>query len=58
MHHLTPLGILHMAAFVTMCEAFMGIGPHVDLSNYFFQAQLQHGSDAEAAMLCSVDIIL
>jgi hypothetical protein len=55
---LTPLGILHMEAFVTMCEAFMGIGPHVDLSNYFFQAQLQHGSDAEAAMLCSVDIIL
>jgi hypothetical protein len=24
---LTPLGILHMAAFVTLCDAYMGIEP-------------------------------
>jgi hypothetical protein len=36
MHHLTPSGILHMAAFVTLCEAYMGITPHVILWNYFF----------------------
>jgi hypothetical protein len=36
LHHLTPLGILHIAAFVTMCEAYMGIEPHFNLWNYFF----------------------
>jgi hypothetical protein len=30
-HHLTPLGILHIVAFVTLCEAYMWIGPHFDL---------------------------
>jgi hypothetical protein len=40
-HHLTPLGILHMAAFVTLCEAYMGIEPHFNLWNYFFRALLQ-----------------
>jgi hypothetical protein len=29
-----------MAAFVTLCEAYMGIEPHFDLWNYFFCAQL------------------
>jgi hypothetical protein len=28
LHHLTPSWILHMAAFVTLCEAYMGIEPH------------------------------
>jgi hypothetical protein len=27
MHHLTPLGVLHIVAFVTLCEAYMGIEP-------------------------------
>jgi hypothetical protein len=31
LHHLTPLGILHIAAFVTMCVAYMGIEPDFDL---------------------------
>jgi hypothetical protein len=39
-HHLTPSGILHIAAFVTLCEAFMQIGPNFDLWNYFFHARL------------------
>jgi hypothetical protein len=26
-HHLTPSGILHIAAFVTLSEAYMGIDP-------------------------------
>jgi hypothetical protein len=37
---LTPSGILHMAAFVALCEAYMGIEPHFNLWNYFFRAQL------------------
>jgi hypothetical protein len=40
LQHLTPLGILHMAAFVTLCEAYMGIEPHFNLWNYVFCAQL------------------
>jgi hypothetical protein len=27
LHNLTPSGILHITAFVTMCEAFMGMDP-------------------------------
>jgi hypothetical protein len=29
-----------MAAFMTLCEAYMGIEPHFDLWNYFFHTQL------------------
>jgi hypothetical protein len=47
---LTPLGILHIAAFMTLCEAYMGIGPHFDLWNYFFHARLQLGSNTEAVV--------
>jgi hypothetical protein len=56
LHHLTPLGILHMAAFVTLCEAYMGIEPHFNMWIHFFLARLQQGSDVETAVLGSVDI--
>jgi hypothetical protein len=52
LHHLTPSGILHMAAFVTLCE------PHFDMWNYFFRARSQQDSDAEAVVLGSVDIFI
>jgi hypothetical protein len=57
MHHLTPSGILHMASFVTLCETYMGIEPHFNLWNYFFCARLWQGSNAEAAVLGSVDLL-
>ena len=28
LHNLTPNGILHIACFITLCEAFLGIYPH------------------------------
>jgi hypothetical protein len=34
LHNLTPSGILHVAAFVTLCEAYLGIDPHFNLWNY------------------------
>ena len=36
--HLTPNSILHIAIFVHLCEAFLGIYPHFDLfkSLFFF----------------------
>jgi hypothetical protein len=40
LHHLSPLGIVHMVPFVTVCEAYMGFEPHFDLWNYFFCARL------------------
>jgi hypothetical protein len=58
LHHLTPSGILHMAAFVTLCDAYMGIEPHFDMWNYSFRARLQQGSDEEAMMLGSEDIFV
>jgi hypothetical protein len=30
-----------MAAFVTLCEAYMGIEPCLNLWNYFFRTQQQ-----------------
>jgi hypothetical protein len=56
LHNLTPLGILHIMAFVTLCEAFMGTGPHFNLWNHFFHVRLPQGSDAEAAVLGSMVI--
>jgi hypothetical protein len=35
-HHLTPSEILYMAAFVTLCEAYIRIEPHLNLGSYFF----------------------
>jgi hypothetical protein len=58
LHHLTPSGILHVAAFMTLCEAYMGIEPQFDQWNYFFHARLQQGSDSKAAVLGSVDIFV
>ena len=31
LQHLNPNGIQHMAAFVALCEGFLGIRPHFDL---------------------------
>ena len=39
--HLNPNGIQHMAAFVALCEGFLGISPDFDLWRYFFAVTLQ-----------------
>ena len=36
LQHLNPNGIQHMAAFVALCEGFLGISPHFDLWWHFF----------------------
>jgi hypothetical protein len=56
--YMTPSGILHMAAFVALCEAYMGIEPHFNLWNYFFRAWLQQGSSAETEALGNVHIFV
>jgi hypothetical protein len=54
LHHLSPSGILHIVAFVTLCEAYMGIDPNFDLWSPFFHVQLSQGE--EAMVLSGVDI--
>jgi hypothetical protein len=56
LHHLFPSWVLHMAAFATLCEAYMWIDPHFDLWNYFIRIRLPQGSGVEAAILGSVYI--
>jgi hypothetical protein len=58
LHHLTPSEILHATAFVTLCEAYIGIEPHFDLWNYFFRAWLQQGSKVEVAVLGTMDLFV
>jgi hypothetical protein len=45
------MGILHIVAFVTLCEHFMVIDPHFNLWNHFFCVRLPQGSNVEA-MVC------
>jgi hypothetical protein len=56
LHHLIPSRILHIAVFMTLCEAYMGIEPHFNLWNYFFHARLLQGSGIEVAVLGGMDI--
>jgi hypothetical protein len=55
-YSITPSGILHIVAFVTLCEAYMGIEPHFDLLNHFFHVRLPQGSGVEVVVLCGMDI--
>ena len=40
LQHLHPNGIQHMAAFVALCEGFLGISPYFNLWRYFFAITL------------------
>ena len=39
LQHLNPTGVLHIAVFVTVCEAFLGMEPHVDLFRQIFSGR-------------------
>ena len=57
LHHLTPNGVQHMAAFVALCEGFLGIDPHFDLWRYFFTISLSKrrvgGKEVNVPMGCA-----
>ena len=40
LQHLTTNGFQHIAAFVALCEGFLGISPHFNLWWYFFAVTL------------------
>ena len=39
LQHLNPMGVLHIAGFVTVCEAFLRMKPHTDLFWLFFSGR-------------------
>jgi hypothetical protein len=47
LHHLTPSRVLHVAAFVTLCQAYLGNDPDLDLWKYFFSVQRLQDPEAE-----------
>jgi hypothetical protein len=56
LYHLTPSGILHIAAFITLCEAYLGIDPNHDLWMYFFC--VCHPQDPEAELMIFGAIVI
>jgi hypothetical protein len=50
-HHLTPSGVLHITAFVTLCEAYLGIDLNLDLWKYFLC--FHHPQDPEVELTIS-----
>ena len=55
LYHLTPDSILHIAIFVQLCEAFLGIHPHFDLFKSLFSLNLypNHRNIARVGVLIS-----
>ena len=55
LNHLTPDSILHIAIFVQLCEAFLGIHPHFDLFKSLFSLNLypNHRNIARVGVLIS-----
>jgi hypothetical protein len=47
LHHPTPSGVPHIALFVTLCEAYLGVDPDLDLWKYFFCVHHPHDLEVE-----------
>ena len=39
LQHLNPTRVLHIVGFITICEAFLGMEPHVDLFRWIFSGR-------------------
>jgi hypothetical protein len=57
LHQLTPNSLLHIACFITLCEAFLGIDPHWVLWKYLFRLH-PSGSKGEILELGSAIIFV
>jgi hypothetical protein len=51
LHHLTLFGVLHIAIFITLCEAYLGVDPDLDLWKYFFH--VRHPQVPEVKLMIS-----
>jgi hypothetical protein len=56
LHHLTPMRVLQIVAFVTLCEAYLGIDTDFDLWNYFFRVWCPQ--DPEAELMISGGVVI
>jgi hypothetical protein len=45
LHQLTPNSLLHIACFITLCEAFLGINPHRGFWKYLFRMRPSGSKD-------------
>ena len=39
LQHLNPMGVLHIAGFIIICEAFLGMEPHADFFRWLFSGR-------------------
>ena len=53
LQHLNPTGVLHITGFVTVCEAFLGMEPHVDFFRWMFSRRAL--SEGKPLMIAPVD---
>lgn len=44
LHHLNPNGILHISIFITLCEAYLGIEPHLGMWKWLYTMSSQKAS--------------
>jgi hypothetical protein len=56
LHHLTHLGVLHIATLMTLCNAYLGIDPEFDLWNYLLRVRCPQ--DPEAEIMISRDTVI
>jgi hypothetical protein len=47
LHHLTAFGVLHIVVFVTLCEAYLGVDPDLDLWKYFYRVRRPQDPEVE-----------
>jgi hypothetical protein len=56
LHNLTPSGVLHITAFVTLCEAYLWIDPNLDLWRHIFH--VRRPQDPEAELMISNGMVI
>lgn len=59
LHELAPNRVQRLAAFVALCERYLGIDPHFDLFTYFFTAALvkpRCGTPPSPWVFCSIQM--
>ena len=55
LQHLNPIGVLHIAGFITVCKAFLGMEPHVDFFRRLISGTtLTVGNSVETALVGGV----
>ena len=52
LQHLNPTGVMHITGFITVCKAFLGMEPHVDLFRRMFSGRAL--SEGKPLMIASM----